>query len=96
MNMKVLEKLEQPPFPEPVSTVDIRPYWDFDQEESLWVTVNLKAGTDIDAMTGDQISSIKELIWERIKNEGITLFPYFGIHIDGEDSTDDDEDNENT
>ena len=76
--------------------VDIRveEYVDTDGEDALRVTVILDEGVKVEKVSGEDITALKSAIRQRIRDQGVTLWPYIWFAKQSELDEDDDESEE--
>ena len=76
--------------------VDIRveDYVDTDGEDALRVTVILDEGVKVEKVRGEDITALKSAIHQRIRDQGVTLWPYIWFAKQSELDEDDDENEE--
>ena len=63
----------------PILNLEVIDYEDTHGEPALWVTVIIPEEADVDKWQGRDISRMKFLMREKLRNEGIDLFPYISI-----------------
>ena len=76
--------------------VDIRveDYVDTDGEDALRVTVILDESVKVEKLRGEDINALESTIRQRIRDLGVTLWPYIGFAKQSELDEDDNEDEE--
>jgi hypothetical protein len=60
----------------PVLKIDAEDYTDWDGDPALRITVLLDDSTDVEKITGAEVSNFKLAIHDNLLKNGITLFPY--------------------
>lgn len=86
-----LSTLKLPPYPR-VERLEVENYTDATGMPSLRILVVLEESTDMDTVTGKDVSDLKFAIHDSLLAEGIELFPYIFLALPSElDEIDDEE-----
>ena len=100
VDQKILDVLKlselKSKLPRNPKVVDIRveEYVDTDKEDALRVTVILDEGVEVEKLRGEDISALTSAIRQRIRDQGVELWPYIWFAKQSELDEDDDEDDE--